>query len=211
MEKQENPGLGLCSSDWEVFQRVWRRVMPQERPGQPVELVPQGEVSPPMLPAPVMPAQSPYDPRESQERWPAREGVLGPESQGYGGDLQGFLAQELADAKTYGLLSRSTSGQVARSLASLSAQNRHQAKRLSTAYFLLSGVRYWPEGHAPGNTKGGLLHSLRRQFVREQRRAMDYRTAEAATHDGYLKELYLILAETADHHTWSLRDILEGL
>ena len=33
------PGPGLCGSDREIFERVWRRVMPEDRYDSPVMLL----------------------------------------------------------------------------------------------------------------------------------------------------------------------------
>ena len=71
-------------------------------------------------------------------------GVLGPGSLDSAPVLQTLLRRELADAREYQQLSRRASGPPARMLAALSGEKKHRAKRLAAAYFLISGVRYWP-------------------------------------------------------------------
>lgn len=137
-------------------------------------------------------------------------GVLGPGSLDSAPVLQTLLRRELADAREYQQLSRRGQRPPARMLAALSGEKKHRAKRLAAAYFLISGVRYWPVG-AGGGRLTCRCRLLRRHFWEEQEGEAAYRAAAAATADPCLQELYIELAEDENSHIWLLRGILEAM
>ena len=98
-----------------------------------------------------------------------------------------------------------------RVLATIAADERRHAKRLSTAYFLISGVRYWPVDRVPNPSPAPFSAALREHFMEEQRGAAAYQTAAAETADPCLHELFLELAGEEDSHAWLLRSVLEQL
>ena len=98
-----------------------------------------------------------------------------------------------------------------RVLATIAAGERRPAKRLSTAYFLISGVRYWPVDRVPNPSPAPFSAALREHFMEEQRGAAAYQTAAAETADPCLHELFLELAGEEDSHAWLLRSVLEQL
>ena len=91
------------------------------------------------------------------------------------------------------LLRRST-GACARSLSLLARDHRLAFRRLSAAYFLITGRRYCPKCAAPC-LPASLALALRQQFGWEQRWEQQNCQAVQATQDPCLKELYLELAE----------------
>jgi len=93
----------------------------------------------------------------------------------------------------------------------IAADERRHAKRLSTAYFLISGVRYWPVDRVPNPSPAPFSAALREHFMEEQRGAAAYQTAAAETADPCLHELFLELAGEEDSHAWLLRSVLEQL
>ena len=103
LEQMPQPGPGMCGSDREVFERVWRRVMETGGGESPVEVVPAEEAALPApaqpLPAPAVPAPAAVDPEDALC-------CLGPASAAYGGALQRFIEGELQDAVTYAALAR---------------------------------------------------------------------------------------------------------
>ena len=113
------------SCDQETFARVWRRVMPEDRADCPFVL-------PAALPAP--------DPSGREEPGPARP-CLEPASAGSGARLQQYIDRALAGWRSYRALARRIPGAPGRRLAALAGGERRLARRLSAAYFLLSGVR----------------------------------------------------------------------
>ena len=165
-ERPSAPQTGAEEDKNAVFARVWRRVMgdqpmacpivwdtggasPTQAPEAPEGAEPSEEATQEAgtkacaLPAPPPGCRPAGDfPREDTM------GVLGPGSLDSAPVLQTLLRRELADAREYQQLSRRASGPPARMLAALSGEKKHRAKRLAAAYFLISGVRYWPEGES---------------------------------------------------------------
>ena len=224
-----DPGPGQCGSDREVFERVWRRVMPEDRPDCPFRLygeeeqagmerlLEQGAGGEPSAPgtapaqsAPAVPTVLPPDGKR-QTGGGNDVPLLGAASAVYGEQLQAFIVRELADMRTYQALARRAPSAAARALGAMAADERRHAKRLSTAYFLISGVRFWPEQRAAAAAQGALLGALRARFVEEQRGEAAYLAAADATADPCLRELYRDLAGDESAHAWQLRTILEGL
>ena len=137
---------------------------------------------------------------------------LGAASAIYGGQLQQFVDRALADWRSYQALSRRAQGNSGQILSAIAADQRRHAKRLSTAYFLISGVRYWPAERPAGPaSRTPFAAALRERFMAEQRSAAAYQAAAAETADPCLRQLYEELSGEADAHAWLLRGILEEL
>lgn len=193
--------------DRETFQRVWRRVMPQERPECPIEVEESTSalaVPAPASPAPVLRQEEPGEPECGVP-------CLGEASAVYGPLLQRFIDYELADCRAYQGLSRRAPGNAARVLSGMAADEHRHAKRLSTAYFLISGVRYWPAERGGGQPVQPFLAALREHFGQEQRGQCAYLAAAEETTDPCLRELYLELAGDEESHAGLLRSILEQM
>ena len=120
MSEQNNLGPGQCGADREVFERVWRRVMPEDRPDCPFTLYSEEETE--HAPVQTMEGQKgtpvPVSVQPAEERKTELVPVPAEQSGGDGAVLQAFIADELSE--------------------------RRHAGRLSAAYFLLSGVKFWP-------------------------------------------------------------------
>ena len=190
----------LPNCDREVFARVWKRVMPDRREDCPFEVVEAAQQS---LPAVVVP-----DPPAAEE-----EGAvcLGSASAVHGPQLQQYIDQELAAHRCCQMLARRVPGGGGRMLSNLAAEQRRQAKRLSTAYFLISGVRYWPADRSGSPVNGPVTAALREQFQAMQRYAACYRAAAAGTADPCLEALFHQSAEEAEAHAWVIRNVLEQM
>ena len=190
----------LPNCDREVFARVWKRVMPDRREDCPFEVVEAAQQS---LPAVVVP-----DPPAAEE-----EGAvcLGSASAVHGPQLQQYIDQELAAHRCCQTLARRVPGGGGRMLSNLAAEQRRQAKRLSTAYFLISGVRYWPADRSGSPVNGPVTAALREQFQAMQRYAACYRAAAAGTADPCLEALFHQSAEEAEAHAWVIRNVLEQM
>lgn len=211
-------GPGLCGGDREVFERVWRRVMPADVYGSPVQLI--GEEPTPRLydsegggpdpdrPEPPRPAH-PIAPQPAPV-CPAAA-CLGPGSAAYGAQLQAFTAYEIASFRDYMALARRCKGNAAHVLTGMANEERRHAKRLSAAYFLISGVRYWPGEPSAPAPAGPMPACLRQAFQSEQRAEAAYRSAAASTDDPCLHELYLELADDESAHAWLIRGLVEAL
>lgn len=197
MSEQNNLGPGQCGADREVFERVWRRVMPEDRPDCPFTLYSEEETEQ----AAVQPAE---EKRAELVPVPAER------SGGDGAVLQAFIADELSDWRTYQTLARRIPGGNGRALMGVAADERRHAGRLSAAYFLLSGVKFWPPAE-PELTKEGWMALLRRRYWAERKGAEAYRTAAGRTGDSALRELYLELAGDEEAHAGVIRGILERM
>ncbi|WP_294549987.1 ferritin-like domain-containing protein [uncultured Pseudoflavonifractor sp.] len=195
MSENSSLGPGQCGADREVFERVWRRVMPEDRPDCPFTLYSEEEQ------AAVRPAE---------ERKADLVPVPAEQSGGDGAVLQAFIADELSDWRTYQTLARRIPGGNGRALMGVAADERRHAGRLSAAYFLLSGVKFWPpaEPELPG---GGCMAALRARYWAERKGAEAYRAAAGRTGDSALRELYLELAGDEEAHAGLIRSILERL
>ena len=197
MSEQNNLGPGQCGADREVFERVWRRVMPEDRPDCPFTLYSEEET-----------AQAPIQPAE--ERKTELVPVPAEQSGGDGAVLQAFIADELSDWRTYQTLARRIPGGNGRALMGVAADERRHAGGLSAAYFLLSGVKFWPPAE-PELTKEGWMAILRRRYWAERKGAEAYRTAAGRTGDSALREFYLELAGDEEAHAGVIRGILERM
>lgn len=197
MSEHSSLGPGQCGADREVFERVWRRVMPEDRPDCPFTLYSEEET-----------AQAPIQPAE--ERKTELVPVPAEQSGGDGAVLQAFIADELSDWRTYQTLARRIPGGNGRALMGVAADERRHAGRLSAAYFLLSGVKFWPPAE-PELPREGWMAILRRRYWAERKGAEAYRTAAGRTGDSTLRELYLELAGDEEAHAGVIRGILERL
>lgn len=110
--------------------------------------------------------------------------------------LQELVAECLAGAERYRALAR-RARRSGTELTALHGQKTAQAKRLSAAYFLRSGVRYWPRPNAPQGQEQSFFAALREQYLTEGRLCQRLEElARTAAED--LSELYAQLAaETA--------------
>lgn len=197
MSEHSSLGPGQCGADREVFERVWRRVMPEDRPDCPFTLYSEEETE-----------QAPIQPAE--ERKTELVPVPAEQSGGDGAVLQAFIADELSDWRTYQTLARRIPGGNGRALMGVAADERRHAGRLSAAYFLLSGVKFWPPAE-PELPREGWMAILRRRYWAERKGAEAYRTAAGRTGDSTLRELYLELAGDEEAHAGVIRGILERL
>ena len=229
-ERPNTPRTGEEEDKNAVFARVWRRVMGEQPMACPIvwEGMPQPDDAPAAQP-PAAPEEAAHAETEPQETAPApcalpapppgcrpagdfpREetlGVLGPGSLDSAPVLQTLLRRELADMREYQQLSRRAGGPPARTLAALAGEKKRRAKRLAAAYFLISGVRYWPEGEKCP-PMSSYLGTLRRRFAQEQATMAAYLTGIETTEDPCLRQLFCELAEGAWEHACKVRELVE--
>ena len=139
-------GLSLRPFDPEVFARVWSRVMPDQALS-PIQ---------PALPALRSPAQTAPAPS-----------CLGEGSARYVPQLEALMDQLHAALGSVRQLARRGGGRASRLLASLAADQQRQLRRLSAAYFLITGRRYAPKGQGAAPS-GPLSSALRTLFQQAQ-------------------------------------------
>lgn len=239
MEQELNargePGLGMYAGDRELFGRVWQRVMPEERPGCPITVdAPPPAETPPApgpapgpedIPAPEPPAEPAPEPaggepapeplesqRHTGDDFPRPDAVpcLGSGSAGHGEQLREDILTALEGWQLYRHLARKVTGSAARTLSALASEKHKQARKLAAAYFLISGVRYWPTDRLGAPQTSSWLGTLRRRFAAEQQLDSRWRAAALDTEDPCLAELYIELAEDCAAHAGVLRALLES-
>ncbi len=200
------PDPGQCGCDRDVFFRVWDRVMPEEREDCPITVerpVPQMQLGL-ERDTQIMGQDSPADDFPSRNDVPC----LGQNGTDEEEQLQEFIRRELIQSRAYQMLAR-RGGQGGRLLASLSAGCRYRAKRLGTALFLLSGVRFRPAEQSVPMPRS-YFGALREHFLSEQERGGAYQAAAANCQDMCLQALYLDLADDCASHAGRIRTLIEN-
>lgn len=197
-DRKTGPDAGLLGCDREVFAQVWSRVDPAQ--GGPVEPVAQeaGGAEKPV-------AQSPTPAPVA----PAAQGVetVGEEDE-TGRRLQMLVLGLLTDGSVYRDLTRRTRRSTAE-LQELHQTKLRQAKRLSAAYFLLTGVRYWPKETTPVNPPESFFPALRQRFLAEGRLALQLEAMAGECREEELAELYTGLAQETRDMARAIRYIVE--
>lgn len=144
--------------------------------------------------------------------FPPRTAVpcLGSQNVHYEKLLQTMIRKELHNWMYYRTLARRAGGSAARVFASIASDNWQSAKRLSAAYFLISGVHFWPErGAIP--PIASYLTALRDRFIEEQQDAAHYIAVATESSDPCLSELLMEIAEDSLHHAYQIRLLVEQL
>lgn len=196
----------ISDMDQEAFRRVWRKVMPQEdRADCPFTLnapeAPSAQAVQPPVPAP-LPAQPAAAPE------PVRPPLcLGDDSAGEAPALLRFLSLTLSLEKAYRVLARSGGRRLP---ARLAQEKAGQAKRLSTAYFLITGQRpEKPETIEPERLPFPL--ALRACYRAEQRTAAQLIGAVRESRDPCLAQLYRELGGENQISAGQIREFLERI
>ncbi len=125
------------------------------------------------------------------------------------GRMRRQVMEALEDWQFYRYLARRARGGDARILNSLAGDEHRAARKLAAAYFLLTGVRYWPSELLGTPALPSYWGALRGRHQTEQRREMDYRISADDWDDPDQLELYRELAEGARERCRQLRTLLE--
>ena len=225
--------------DQEVFRRVWQRVMGEREPEDcPVEALPDGlEGDLPcacleeLVRGPGQPAEGREDGEQAApEPSTGTGGESGPlpaeNGPDRGNDLPGLweaprerpdragrmrrqVMEALEGWQFYRHLAKRARGNDARVLNALAGEEHRAARRLAAAYFLLTGVRYWPSELLGVPAIPSYWGALRGRHQAEQRRETDYRISADDWDDPDQLELYKELAEGAHERCRRLRALLE--
>ena len=176
---REVPEGGLMGLDREAFEQVWSRVAPQG-----------SQIIEPVAPPPAAEDQGPppEDPGSRQ--------------------LQSLVLGCLTDGSVYRDLAKRTHRSV-NDLQELYRQKLRQATRLSAAYFLMTGVRYWPREVTPVNPPEGFFPALRERYIAEGRLAGQLGDMAGGCREESLRELYTDLARETGDITRAIRAIVE--
>ena len=222
--------------DPETFRRVWQRVMPDQT-GSPLEVDHQTPSTVPDTARPAVPTQTGGETEQgngegSETQLPpvpiceqaGKEGTaascicqgepsqcLGESSAGETARLEELLGMARRGMLTSQTLARRSGTSCARSaLKGLADDHRYALRRLSAAYFLITGRRYRPCSCAPVLPADFCL-ALRDQFQWERRWAFCADQGAQAAQDPCLKELYQELAREGTCHAGAIRSLLEQM
>lgn len=221
--------MTLCAPEHrEVFQRVWRRVMEGRSPENcPVELTVEtdhmgetrgegrgvrdagdGDMDCLRLAALAQAAEA-SPPRDSRGTdLPAAGEEPAPPD-----ECTARLRQQVMDAlegwQFYRHLARRARGTPARTLTDLAADQHRQARRLSAAYFLLTGLRYWPSEQLSTPVISSFWGALRQRHQAERQTELACKLAAEDLDDATLRELYRDLEADCQSHCRQLRAMLE--
>lgn len=202
------------TEEQEVFQRVWQRVMAGRE--EKVCAVPpatsdrwvDGDLScdylatlPQTIPA--MP--TPTD-RMGGEVLSGMDSMMMSEQTAR---LRQQTLEALEAWQFYRHLARRTRGPAARTLANLAADQHQLARKLAAAYFIHSGVRYWPSEQLAVPAISSYWGALRQRHQAEQQAELSFRMAADDTEDATLLELYEALMQACRTHCRQLRTLLE--
>lgn len=192
----------IPSPDRETFQRVWRRVMPQDSPGCPIAL--NDDASQPSVPAMApVPAPAPSAPAQG-----STVACLGPSSAGAIPTLDQLLLLTAEAWQAY--LAMSGRADRATLPTALAQAKRQQFRRLAAARFLISGEPY-KLSEVKSAQPGSLPLAIRERYQAEQQAALDLLTAAGAVSDPCLIDLYRALAMENQTHAGQLREWLERM
>ena len=205
------PEEGMCPCDREVFERVWRRVMPNEE-NSPIRLMPPEGQSRPTPEQSLQEEQNGLAVPPCRHRDTEREDVcLGRSSEMYAALLREMIDGETEDWRTYQAMARRAGGSAAKILGAMAADERRHAKRLGAAHFIITGQRYQSPNRSGSRPTPELMNGLREQFIQEQRGAAAYQGAAQESSDACLRQLYQELAEEEMLHAGMLRSLLEQM
>lgn len=123
--------------------------------------------------------------------------------------LRSQVMEALEGWQFYRYLARRGRGGDARTLNTLAGELHRSARRLSAAYFLLTGLRYWPSELLSAPAIPSYWGALRQRYQTEQRQENAFRMAADDWDDADLRELYNDLGEGCQRRCRQLRALLE--
>ena len=124
--------------------------------------------------------------------------------------LRRHVMDALEGWQFYRHLSRRARGTDARVLNGMAGDLHRQARKLSAAYFLLTGLRYWPSELLSTPSIPSYWGALRARHPAEQRQERAFRiAADDWGEDPDMQELYAALIEACQQRARQLRGLLE--
>ena len=201
-----------------AFQKVWRRVMPEDRHDCPFTVdtptapatatvpavAPPSPTSPP-APLPPVPVPVPAPVPAMTQTMP--QACLGEGSRPALPELERLLTQTNDAARIYRALARRARGS-RNFLTALARAKEGQVRRLSAARFLILGEAFaFPITVFP--RAASLPLALRERYQAEQRAALDFLSAAQRTADPCLIQLYRDLADQNQTIAGQIRERLE--
>lgn len=123
--------------------------------------------------------------------------------------LRRQVMEALEGWQFYRHLAKRARGNDARTLNALASETHQGARKLSAAYFLLTGVRYWPSELLGTPAISSYWGALRNRYQAEQRQETAFRMAGDDWQEPSMIELYQGMAEGCQNRSRQLRTLLE--
>lgn len=212
-----NPSVGSGDLSCGCLEALLRQEGGNPPPAcRPEESAPPMEQEPPIE----EPAPEPEGPCAPSENLPPEDGAhrgsdlpqLWEEPQA-ADDRTARLRRHVMDAlegwQFYRHLARRTRGTDQRALNGMAADQHKEARKLAAAYFLLTGLRYWPTELLGTPAIPSYWGALRTRHQTEQRQENAYRLAADDWEDPDLLALYTALIEGCQRRCQQLRTLLE--
>ena len=123
--------------------------------------------------------------------------------------LRRQVMEALEGWQFYRYLARRARAGDARVLNGMAGELHRQARKLSAAYFLLTGLRYWPSELLSAPAIPSYWGALRARHQAEQRQETAFRMSADDWDDPDMRELYGELIEAGQQRSRQLRTLLE--
>ena len=187
MIEQKNPSV----YDYDACRALWQRVSPSEDP---------------------YPAAEEVGTQSGELSLPGAEGdpcCMGTEAADSVEVLQGFLREELGDAQVYAYLAANLPRrETARLFRALSEEERHHARDLAAAIYLITGKPYCPRVCVERPDMGDLCALLRALYHGEACAGSNYARAGEETLDLCLGKLFAAMSADEYRHAETLLKLL---
>ena len=202
--------------DFRKYDRIWQRVAPNLEPYPDLREPAAPAVAPLDAPvpaedaAPAVPAPAAPDP--AVETLPGAEPdscCMGTAAQEELGVIEGFIELELGDRRAYLALARQAPASARGTVRDLAAASAAAARRLMTAYYLITGTCYRPAVSGGSVRTGAWCPALRERYHAAACNGMNYLRAGEETTDPCLKRLLTELGEGAYRQADRLLALLE--
>lgn len=217
--------LQPSAGGYRQYDQVWQRVAPdlEPYPGWQNSTAGTAPAVPavPMTPAAPVPPAAPAAPIVQVPAQPVRpQGgplpgtiqnpcCMGTEAADMLGVITGFVEEELVDRRYFQALARQAPGWARQGLRELSERAGEHAKRLMSAYYLITGQCYRPTGGSGPVYIGGWCPALRERYHTEACDGLNYARAADGTTDPCLRQLLMELSRDAYHHAEVLMEMLQ--
>lgn len=228
----------LTNTDYRQYDRVWQRVAPDLEP-YPGWQAPAASASGPQAappPVPMQPARPTVPAVPMQPALPAVPSIpavptvpaapvtppagqlpgaiqdpccMGSEAADMLGVITGFVEEELVDRAYFRALARQAPAWARQTLRELSEVAGEHAKRLMSAYYLITGQCYRPQGVSGPVYIQGWCPALRERYHTEACDGMNYARAADGTTDPCLRELLTELSRESYQQAQVLMGMLQ--
>lgn len=193
--RQEAP----IAYDYRLYDRIWQRVSPDLNPYPEIRAAEAGNA--PAVAAPAAASPAPVQESGGEGNLPGAERdpcCMGTEAQESLGVLEGFMEEELAEARCCLSLScRVRNTAAAQLFRRIASEKQAAVKELSAAYYLITGSCYAPAVAVEHMQWASLAEALRSCYHQEACNGFNYQRAADATVDLCLQKLLNRLGEQA--------------